>query len=131
MSWNGSPEPNRLPWIRFSNRVSSAPGSSIVFLVGSARPVTTTVPPLRIALNAFVTTSEVTMPTVTIALSAPTPRVSSVISSCACPAVSQLCVAPSCSAISRLLASGSIATTFLAPASAAPWTALMPIPPIP
>src|SRR5215468_1932715 len=91
MSWNGSPEPNRLPWMRFSNRVSSAPGSSIVFLVGSARPVTTTVPPLRIAWKAFATTSEVTMPTVMIALSAPTPRVSSVISSWACSAVSQLC----------------------------------------
>ena len=73
MSWNGSPDPNRLPWMRFSNRVRIAPGSSMVFLVGSASPVTTTVPPLRIALNAFVTTSESTTPTVTMALSAPTP----------------------------------------------------------
>ncbi len=117
--------------MRFSNSVSTAPGSSIVFFDGSASPVTTTVPPLRIAWKALVTTSEVTTPTVTIALSAPTPRVRSVISSCACSAVSQLWVAPSCSAISRLLASGSMATTLRAPASAAPCTALMPIPPIP
>ena len=91
----------------------------------------TAVPPLRIALTAAPTTSSLTMSTVMIALSAPTPRVSWVISSAASSAVSQLCVAPSCSAASRLLASGSIATTFRAPASAAPWTALMPIPPIP
>ena len=75
--------------------------------------------------------SEVTTPTVTIALSAPTPRVSWVISSWASSAVSQLCVAPSCSAASRLLASGSMATTLRAPASAAPCTELMPMPPMP
>jgi hypothetical protein len=75
MSANGSPEPKRLPWMRFSKRVSSAPGSSMVFFIGSASPVTTTVPPLRIAWKALVTTAESTTPTVTIALSAPTPLV--------------------------------------------------------
>jgi hypothetical protein len=77
------------------------------------------------------TTSSLTMSTVTIDLSAPTPRVSCVTSSWASAALPTAWVAPICSAISRLLANGSMATMFLAPAHLAPWTALMPIPPIP
>ncbi len=66
-----------------------------------------------------------------IAWSAPTPRVSCWIASWACAAVSKLCVAPSSSAFSRFIGSGSTATMFDAPAWAAPWTELMPIPPMP
>ena len=43
----------------------------------------------------------------------------------------EACVAPSSSAVSRLFSSGSTAMTFCAPASAAPCTALMPMPPMP
>jgi hypothetical protein len=71
------------------------------------------------------------MSTVMIAWSAPTPRVSCWIASCACSALSKLCVAPSSSARSRFMGSGSTATTFEAPACAAPWTELMPMPPMP
>ncbi len=77
MSWIGLPEPNRLPLTVFSNSVRTAPESWTVSLVGSARPVMTAVPPLRMALTASATTFSLTMSTVMIALSAPTPRVSS------------------------------------------------------
>ena len=50
---------------------------SVVFSVIGPRPVSTTVPALRVALNASSMTFESTTPTVTIAESAPTPRVSS------------------------------------------------------
>ena len=54
----------------------------------------TAVPPLRIALTAAPTTSSLTMSTVMIALSAPTPRVRSCASSWASSALATLCVAP-------------------------------------
>ena len=71
------------------------------------------------------------MSTVMIDLSAPTPRVSSWESSWASSALATECVAPRSSAISRLLASGSTAMMFAAPAWLAPWTALVPMPPMP
>ena len=40
-------------------------------------------------------------------------------------------MAPNSRAFSRLNATGSIATMFRAPAILAPWTALMPMPPMP
>ena len=91
----------------------------------------TAVPPLRIALTAAPTTSSLTMSTVMIALSAPTPRVSSCASAWASSALATVCVAPRSSAISRLLASGSTAMMLAAPAWSAPWTALEPMPPMP
>ncbi len=63
--------------------VSSKLGSWMVFFPGPAIPVTTTVPRLRIAVNAAATTSSVTTPTVIRAWSAPTPLVTSVTISCA------------------------------------------------
>src|SRR5689334_8631918 len=128
---NGLPLPNSAPWIRFSNSVSSKLGSWMVRLPGPASPVTTTVPRLRTAANAAATTSSVTTPTVISAWSAPTPRVSSVTSSCAVAASAAVWVAPNSMACSRLNSSGSTAMTYRAPANAAPCTALMPTPPIP
>ena len=91
----------------------------------------TTVPPLPTTLNAFVTTSSSTTPTVTRAWSASWPQVSSATFAAASSADAKACVAPSLSAVSRLNASGSTAITFLAPAAAAACTALMPMPPMP
>ena len=48
--------------------------------------------------------------------SAPWPRVIWVMASCASSAVANACVAPSSMAFSRLFSSGSMATTFFAPA---------------
>ena len=63
--------------------------------------------------------------------SASWPRVSSVTLSWASAAVANAWVAPSSSAFARLFSSGSTATTYLAPAYRAPWTELMPMPPMP
>jgi hypothetical protein len=86
---------------------------------------------LPIVLNAAVTTSSSTVPTVTSAWSAICPQVSSLIFAAASSAVAKAWVAPNFMAVSRLNGTGSTTTTFFAPAWAAPWTALMPIPPMP
>ena len=95
------------------------------------RPVTTTVPALRIEANASAMWSPVVTPTVTIAESAPCPLVTDWANSVACCMFSKAWVAPSSIAFSRLNSTGSTAITCIAPAWAAPWTALMPMPPIP
>ena len=69
-------------------------------------PVITTVPPLRIALNAAAISGSLTTPTVTIALSAPTPRVSSLGELLRLVVVGAAWVAPSSNALARLLATG-------------------------
>ena len=61
------------------------------------------------------TTSSSTVPTVTSAWSAIWPQVSSATVAAASSAEAKACVAPNFSAVSRLNASGSTATTFLAP----------------
>ena len=71
------------------------------------------------------------MPTVMIAESAPWPLVNDLASSVASSMVSTPCVAPTCCAFSRFIATGSTAMTLAAPACEAPWTALIPIPPMP
>ena len=116
MSYWGLELPNRLPMTSFWNRVRSAPESWTVSLVGSASPVMTTRPPLRMASTDSWTTCSSTMSTVTMALSAPTPRVSSPTSALASSPEATLWVAPNSSAFSRLLASGSTATMLAAPA---------------
>ena len=80
------PPPHSTSWIRFSNSVSSKLGSTMVFFLGPASPVITTVPRLRIAANAAAMTSSVTTPTVISASSAPTPSVtiSCAVSASAC-----------------------------------------------
>jgi hypothetical protein len=70
-------------------------------------------------------------PTVTSAWSAPWPLVTLRAKSAASSMLSKVWVAPNSVAFSRLNATGSTAITWLAPANFAPWTALMPIPPIP
>ncbi len=94
-------------------------------------PVTTTVPALRIAENAWATCSVLSTPVVTIAASAPWPLVTERAKSAASSIVANECVAPSFWAVSRLNSTGSTAMTWLAPACAAPCTALMPMPPMP
>ena len=66
-----------------------------------------------------------------IAWSAIWPQVSSVTVSAASAAVAKAWVAPNLSAVSRLNSIGSTTTTYFAPACLAPWTALMPMPPMP
>jgi len=51
--------------IVFSNSVITPPETCTVSFSGLASPVMTTVPPLPITLNALVTTSSSTVPTVT------------------------------------------------------------------
>ena len=70
-------------------------------------------------------------PTVMIAESAPWPLVNDLASSVASSMVSTPCVAPTCCAFSRFSATGSTAMTLAAPACEAPWTALIPTPPMP
>ena len=70
-------------------------------------------------------------PTVRIAFWAIVPHVISLIGSIASAMLAKACVAPSFMACSRLNSSGSIAKIRFAPAALAPWTALMPTPPMP
>ena len=70
-------------------------------------------------------------PTVRIAESAITPRVSSATSAVASGIDVTKCVAPNRNANSRLLSTGSTTTIFSAPASRAPWMAPLPMPPRP
>jgi hypothetical protein len=65
MSYCGFAEPNSVPLIVFSNSVITPPETCTVSFSGLASPVMTTVPPLPITLNALVTTSSSTVPTVT------------------------------------------------------------------
>ena len=131
MSVLGFDAPNSEPWIRFWKSVMSASDTGAPTSVMSPSPVTTTVPALRIEAIAWPTCSPLVTPTVTIAESAPWPLVNDCASSVASSIVSHACVAPSSCAFSRLNATGSTAMTFDAPACAAPWTALMPMPPMP
>src|ERR1700748_3521805 len=102
MSYCGLAEPNSVPLIVFSNRVMMPPDTCTVSFSGLARPVMTTVPPLPITLNAFVTTSSSTVPTVTSAWSAIWPQVSSLTLAAASSAEANAWVAPDLSAVSRL-----------------------------
>src|SRR5215469_13971189 len=86
---------------------------------------------LPIISNPCVITSSFISPTVRMAWSASCPRVSWTTCSLASAGSVNTWVAPHSVAISSLNSSGSIATTFLAPAYRAPWTALMPTPPMP
>src|ERR1700677_2158567 len=131
MSSDGLDEPNSAPCSRFSNSASSNPDTFTVLAPGPARPVSTTMPRLRIAANAADTTSSVTTPIVTIAWSAPTPQVSSSASARASSVVATAWVAPKPSADSRLNTTGSTAMTYRAPAIDAPCSALAPTPPMP
>ena len=116
MSVVGLQSPNRLPLTVLRNRVMIDPDSWTVGVSSLFRPVITTVPPLPIALNPASTTSAVMRSTVRMAESAPCPLVISVIAACASSAVANAWVAPSSIAFSRLFSSGSMATTFFAPA---------------
>ena len=132
MSRIGLEAPNSVPFTVFWKSVITAPDRWMVSFVGSARPVMTSVPPLRMTSKPAWTTSSLddvdgddrlvgADAPGQLRARAPAPRA----------ALATAWVAPICSAISRLLASGSMATMFVAPAHAAPWTALMPIPPMP
>ena len=66
-----------------------------------------------------------------ITLSAIWPQVSSVTSGMASSIEATVWVAPNSIAFSRLNSTGSTAMTRLAPAILAPWTAFMPMPPMP
>src|ERR1022692_1826193 len=109
MSVVGLQSPNRLPFTLLRNRVKMVPGSWMVCSISLFSPVTTTTPPLPIALNPAPTTSAVMRSTVRMAESAPCPRVIWVIASCASSAVANAWVAPSSIAFSRLFSSGSMA----------------------
>src|ERR1035437_8063463 len=95
MSVVGLQSPNRLPFTLLRNRVKMVPGSWMVCSISLFSPVTTTTPPLPIALNPAPTTSAVMRSTVRMAESAPCPRVIWVIASCASSAVANAWVAPS------------------------------------
>ena len=131
MSVFGLEAPKSEPWIRFWKSVMSASEIGAPTAWTSPRPVTTTVPALRIEAIAWPRWSPVMTPTVTIAESAPWPLVTDWASSVASSMVATAWVAPSSSALVRLNSTGSTAITSDAPACAAPWTALMPIPPMP
>src|SRR6185312_142401 len=110
-------------------------GEPLIAIVWSSGPpptaVTTTLPPLPISSTAFRSTSACITPTVITAWSAIWPWVRSQMyceASSGSPVVN---VAPNLPAISCLNGSGSTTTTCLAPAYAAPCTALMPTPPLP
>jgi hypothetical protein len=96
-----------------------------------ATAVTTTVPALRTDSNACPTCSPLSTPTVTMVESAPCPLVTDRANSAASAIEPNVCVAPSFAAASRFIVTGSTAITWPAPACAAPWTALIPIPPTP
>src|ERR1035441_5864072 len=75
MSVVGLQSPNRLPFTLLRNRVKMVPGSWMVCSISLFSPVTTTTPPLPIALTPAPTTSAVMRSTVRMAESAPCPRV--------------------------------------------------------
>ena len=116
MSVVGLQSPNRLPLRVFLNSVMIDPGSWMLLTASLFRPVSTMVPPLPVALNESVMISSVTMPAVTMVLSAPLPFVIDCASSIASAALATACVAPSSIAFSRLFSSGSTAMRFFAPA---------------
>ncbi|SLA11250.1 Uncharacterised protein [Mycobacteroides abscessus subsp. abscessus] len=71
MSYCGLAEPNNEPLMVFSLRVRSMPGQCTVNFAGLESPTITTWPPLPMEPIAADTTSSSTVPTVTIAASAP------------------------------------------------------------
>jgi hypothetical protein len=75
MSAFGFDDPNSEPFSFFSKRVSSPIGIGTPTSVMSPRPVTTTVPCLRIEAKASPTCSGFVMPMVTMETSAPWPLV--------------------------------------------------------
>ena len=99
--------------------------------VHGATEVITPRPPLEISDVSWAMCSPCATPTVRIATSAITPRVSSVTSAIARSMVLTEWVAPKNSARSRLDATGSTAMIVCAPASFAPWIAPVPMPPMP
>ena len=96
-----------------------------------ATAVTTHVPPLPVMVMASVIRSPCITPGVMITRSAIWPKVRSVTIGMASVMLAAVWVAPNSMAFSRLNSIGSTATTFLAPASLAPCTALVPMPPMP
>ena len=96
-----------------------------------ATAVTTMVPPLPASAVPSCIRSPYITPGVMITLSAIWPQVSSVTVGKASSIEANVCVAPISIAFSRLNSTGSTAMTRLAPAMAAPCTALMPMPPMP
>src|SRR4051794_41632047 len=108
------------------------PGSAtVVALVWSARPVSTSVPPLPRQRYAPPVISGLVVPVARMTTSAPVPRDSSLARPAASSVLATACVAPRVRANSRRNSTGSTATTCWAPAIAAPWTALQPTPPVP
>ena len=131
MSTRGFAPPKIDPCRRFCSMESSNRLSVTSVFIMSPMPVTTAVPflPMSGIISPIMLPSM--RPTVMIAFSAIRPQVSSLSGSMASAMLEKVWVAPKAMACSRLNSTGSIATTRLAPAMAAPWTALMPTPPMP
>ncbi|OBH32366.1 hypothetical protein A5692_15060 [Mycobacterium sp. E342] len=131
MSPLGLHEPKTVPHNVLFIRMKSCSAMAIDPNAGDGSPVSTQVPPLRVSASAAPTSASPITAGETTTASAITPRVRSRTSSTASAAVAAVWVAPNVWAEVRLKSLTSTATIRAAPLMRAPWTAAVPIPPVP